>query len=58
MTKKLTFEEMQKRFKEIQQRWDALTPDQKEAERKKYAAYDARIMAEDDHDEENDESPD
>lgn len=46
MTSDNTFEELQKRFAELQERWDALTPEQQEAERVKYAAYDERILSE------------
>ena len=42
----MSFEDMQKRFEQIQSEWNALTPEQQEEERKKTAAYDERILAE------------
>ena len=40
------FAEMKKKWEEAKQRWNALTPEQQEEERKKTAAYDERILAE------------
>ena len=40
------FEEMQKRFAELQKQWNALSPEQQEAEQQKYPAYDERVLAE------------
>ncbi len=40
------FKEMKEAYKKAQERWNALTPEQQEAERKQYAAYDERILAE------------
>ncbi len=53
------FKEMKEAYKKAQDRWNALTPEQQEAERQKYAAYDERILAEsgyfDDEPDENEE---
>jgi hypothetical protein len=51
------FADMQRQYNERQKRWYSLTPEEQEAERKKFAAYDARIMAENDYDDEEYESP-
>ena len=40
------FAEMKQKWEEAKQRWNALTPEQQEEERKKTAAYDERILAE------------
>ncbi|MDR0427093.1 MAG: hypothetical protein LBH12_00660 [Dysgonamonadaceae bacterium] len=40
------FREMKEAYKRAQERWDSLTPEQQEAERVKYAAYDERILSE------------
>jgi hypothetical protein len=40
---------MQRKYNERQKRWYALTPEQQESERKKYADYDERIRAESDY---------
>ena len=52
------FAEMQRRYNERQKWWFSLTPEQQEAERKKYALLDARWEAETDYDDEENESPD
>ena len=50
------YAEMVEKWNEHQKRWYSLTPEQQEAERRKYAVYDARIADEDNRDDEN-ESP-
>jgi hypothetical protein len=40
------FKEMKEAYKKAQRRWNTLTPEQQEAERKRYAAYDERILSE------------
>lgn len=40
------FKEMKEALERSKKRWNALTPEQQDEERKKYAAYDERILAE------------
>ena len=49
------FAEMKQKWEEAKQRWNALTPEQQEEERKKTAAYDERILAESGYFDEDDE---
>jgi hypothetical protein len=53
----MPFEEAQKRLAQLQARWDALSPEEQEVERKKTAPLYARWQAEMDYDDEDNESP-